>query len=287
MGKTIFLYGLYTVAAVVFFLYALFPSETVSELIVAKAATAQPNLNLDIDHAYPAIPPGLRLEPMAVAYGDMPIVRMPYLKVFPGLISMLREQKTVSFNGPLGSGTLNGRAELALSGRRPQNTVNVNLTNVPMSAFEVLDQWPDYDLDGEVTAYIQYDSLKGAGGTADIKMDIMPAKITFDPPVMGIEQIEFTQLQAEMVVTPRMIQIKRCEASGLQMEGRITGSIIFRRPLQNSRITLSCTLRPQPAFLAEHKNDMIGGLLSSTAQQKRGLIFRIAGTLGNPNYVLR
>ena len=84
-----------------------------------------------------------------------------------------------------------------------------------------------------------------------------------------------------------MIQIKHCELSGPQVEGRITGSIVFRRPFQNSRLTLSCTIKPQPAFLADQKNSMIAGFLSSETARKRGIVLRIAGTVGKPSYVIR
>ena len=48
-----------------------------------------------------------------------------------------------------------------------------------------------------------------------------------------------------------------------------------------------CSFTPQPAFLAEHKNDLIGGLMTSQTAQKRGMVFRISGTLDNPKYVMR
>jgi hypothetical protein len=88
-------------------------------------------------------------------------------------------------------------------------------------------------------------------------------------------------------MTPKMLQIKNCEASGNQIDGRISGSIIFRQPIGSSRLTLSCTIKPQPTFIADHKSDVIGGLLASDAAQKRGIVFRISGTLDNPNYVIR
>ncbi|MBT8343068.1 MAG: type II secretion system protein GspN [Desulfatitalea sp.] len=285
--KTLSLYVLYALAAVIFFLYQLFPSRTAGHLIVDKLAEIEPLLTVGITDAHPAIPLGLKVEPLQIAYAQMPIVQMPYLRLIPSLPTLFGGLKQVSFNGPLGTGALKGRAEFALSGRRPKNSINLNITNVPLTAFQILDQWPGYQLDGELTAYVDYDSHKGAGGATHVKLDITPAKVALDPPLMGIEQIDFSQLQAEMIITPRTVQIKQCEASGQQMQGRVTGSIILRQPLENSRIALSCTLKPQPAFLAEHKNDMIGGLLASGAKQKRGIILRIAGTLGNPSYVVR
>lgn len=286
-SKKILLYILYTLAALLFFFYLRFPSQTVRDLIVAKVEAAKPELQITADGAYPVFPPGLKLEPFALAYGEIPIVRMAHLKVVPGLISMFRQNKEMDFNGPVASGFLKGNAQIELNESRPTYNVVMNLVRVPVDALALLDMWPDYKLAGEMSTHITYDSRKGAGGTTSINAEITPARIVLGEPLMGIEQMEFSQVVAEMTVTPRMLQIARCELSGNQIEGKITGSIIFREPLQNSRITLSCTLKPQPAFVAEHRNDMIGGFLASETAQKRGVIFRISGTVGNPSYVVR
>jgi len=287
MSKKIVLYTLYTLAALLFFLYLRFPTQMVGDLVVAEAEKAKPDLQISTAGAHPVFPPGLKLEPFALAYSDVPIIRMAHLKVLPGLISMFRQNKEMDFSGPVGSGSLKGHAQIALDERRPKINVVMNLARVPIETLEILDLWPDYKLAGEMNTHIIFDSRKGAGGTTSVNADITPAKIILNEPLMGIEQMEFTQIVAEMTVTPRMLQISRCEAFGNQIEGKITGSIIFRHPLQNSRITLSCTLKPQPAFAAEHKNDMLGGLLGSESAQKRGVVFRISGTLGNPSYVVR
>jgi len=286
-SKKTFLYTLFALAAVLFFLYALFPSQAVRDLIVTRIAKAHPELQITTDDAYPVFPPGVKLTPLALAYGDIPIVRMAHLKVVPGLISLFRQQKEMNLSGPIGSGRLNGRAEIALDERRPRINVVLNLARVPVESLELLDLWPDYKLVGEMNSHINFDSRKGAGGTTVVTSDIAPARIVFNAPLLGIEQMEFTQIVAELTVTPRMLQITRCEAFGAQIEGKITGSIIFRQPLQDSRITLSCMLKPQPAFAAEHKNDMLGGFLGSETAQKRGVVFRISGTLGSPSYVVR
>ena len=57
--------------------------------------------------------------------------------------------------------------------------------------------------------------------------------------------------------------------------------------MEKSRLSLSCTLKPHAAFLAEHKNDMIGGLIGGASAQQRGIIIRIGGTLDNPSYAVR
>jgi type II secretion system protein N len=138
-----------------------------------------------------------------------------------------------------------------------------------------------------MTAYLDFDSRKGSGGTTNVKMQVTPVRIVLNQPLLGLAQMDFTQLEAELTVTQRTLQVKRFEFSGNQIEGKLTGTIVFQQPLEKSRLSLSCTLKPQPAFLAEHRTDMIGNLLGAASMQQRGIIIRIAGTLDNPSYATR
>ena len=140
-GK-ILLYGLYTIAAAFVFLYLLFPSDTVSEIIESRIAKANPDLQITLDKANPVFPPGLKIAPMDVAYSGIPILQMDYIKVVPAISSLMGNEKKVKFFGRLGHGTLKGYADLTVNNQRPQTKVTINLDNVSTDAFEVLDQWP-------------------------------------------------------------------------------------------------------------------------------------------------
>jgi type II secretion system protein N len=285
-GKIV-LYSVFTGAMIILFLFIRFPSEIASNLIIERIAQVEPELSLFTQEVHPVFPPGIRLAPLEITYAGIPLVNAEYLKIKPGLLSMLRSEKNFAFNGLLTDGDIKGNAIVKLDKKQRQILLTMNLEDVPLETLPALKLWPQYQPSGVVKAYIDYDSLKGAGGTAKINLEVTPVKIVFDPPIMGLEQIDFSQLQSELTVTPRMIQIRRGDASGTQLEGRISGSIIFRQPMESSRITFSCTLKPQPAFIAEHKNDMLGGLLGSENAQKRGVVLRISGTLGNPRYIIR
>ena len=224
---------------------------------------------------------------MDVTYAGIPVLTAQQLKIRPSLISLMRQQKKFTFTGPLGGGALKGNAELNLNEKRPKILLIINLENVALENLSALKAWPQYKPSGDIKAYIDYDSQKGTEGTAKINLEVTPVKIVFEPAIMGLQQIEFSQMQVEMTATPRMLQIRHCEASGTQLESRLSGSIIFLDPMESSRITLSCTLKPQPAFIAEHKSDMLGGLLGTENAQKRGVVLRISGTLGDPRYIIR
>ena len=273
--------------SVIVFLYVLFPSDLFREVLEERVAQVHPDILVMTETIQPTIPPGLKLEPIVVSYDDFPLLRSNYLKVTPNLFSLLTDPKVVHFKGPLGGGGFKGRGEFIRKGKRPQDKLTLNLNNVPVDVLEMFERWPEYRPSGELTGRINYDSLKGAGGTVEADVQVTPFRITLDPPLMGLETLDFSELKAQITMTPRMLQVRRCEASGNQLEGKLTGSIVFSRPFGNSRITMSLTVKPQPGFVAQHKNDVIGGFFASDKAQKRGILLRFSGTLDNPNYRLR
>ena len=289
MNKTakFILYVVYSVGAVVFFLLVLFPSQPLKRMIIEQVALAQPEIELQTEKVQIVFPPGLKLTPISIAYAGIPVIKADQVKLIPSLISLLSQTKHIGIRGEIGSGVLQGQSVLIQDAKRPQTKMTLNLSNVPIAMLAVANQWPQFRPSGEINAFIDYDSRRSGAGGANINIEATLAAVTLTPPVMGLERLEFSKIESEITLTPRMMQIKRFTATGLQIEGKLTGSVIFRQPMGNSRITLSCTLKPQPAFVAEHKNDLIGGLLTSQTAQKRGMIFRISGTLDNPKYVMR
>jgi type II secretion system protein N len=284
-GKII-LYVLYGVFALAVFLYLRFPSDLMKEMLIAEMNKLQPLAELKTDSVRPAIPLGIKLAPLSIDYNHMPVLRMDSLKITPHIFSLLRQTKRFSFSGTLGDGELQGTADMTTTSTGDQVLGDFTLSRVPLAFLEVLSQYPNFKPEGMLNAKINFDSKKG-GGSADISLEITPARLKLDPPFMDLDALEFSLVKAQLAATQRMIQIRSCEASGDQLESKLTGAVVLRQPLQDSRLTLSLTVKPQPAFLADHKNDMIGGLLASGSAQKRGLIFRISGTLDNPRYVIR
>jgi type II secretion system protein N len=284
-GK-IFLYVLYAAFALAVFLYFRFPSELMKDILIARMNQLQPLAQLETDSVRPAIPPGIKLEPLTIVYDNTPILHLDSLKITPHIFSMLGHSKRFSFKGILGDGRLKGTADLTATSSGDQIQGELRLSQVPLEFLEFLSQYPNFKPDGKMDAIISFDSTKG-GGSADISLEIAPASVVLEPPMMDLKTLEFSLIKAQLAATQRRVQIRSCEATGDQLEAKLTGAVVLRQPLTDSRLTLSLTAKPQPTFIADHKNDMIGGLLASGNVQKRGLIFRISGTIDNPNYVIR
>jgi type II secretion system protein N len=284
---TILFYGAYLLFAVGFFIYLLFPSQVARDLLVAQVAQSHPDIRIRTDGVQPTFPPGVKLAALGVTYADMPLFSMGYLNVFPGLTKMFGDHKAFAFNGPVGGGALKGHATLLLDPSNPKTRLTASLTTIPLESIEILDLVTQVGLTGTITAYVDFDSEKSLGGIADINMDIAPLRIVFNTPLLGLEQLRFTQVQSEVALTPKMLHIKRWVGTGTQLESTINGSIVFLEPFNTSRLNLTLLLKPQAGFVAEQKDTMLGALLASTSAQQRGIQIRIAGTLEKPTYVVR
>jgi type II secretion system protein N len=283
----ILLYLGFALAAVIIFFYLLFPSELLRDVLEERVAQINPDLTVVADTIQPTIPPGFKLQPLSVSHTDFPLLRSDYLKLTPNLFSLLSNPKVFYLKGTMGNGDFKGRGEINRKSKRPQEKLTLNLDEISVETFEIFEHWPKYMPSGELSGRINYDSLKGTGGTVEADLRITPFRIRLNPPLMGLETLDFSELKALMTMTPRMLQIRRCEASGSQLEGKLTGSIIFSKPLGSSRLTLSMTVKPRPEFMAQHRNDMIGGFFASDKAQKRGILLRFSGTLDNPSYRIR
>ena len=280
------LYFVYTLFALGVFLYLRFPAALVEDLMLKQLKQIDPDIQLTTTAVALTPSVGIRLDAPALAYADIPVVHLDQFKIRPQLMTLFRKKKHFSLSGSMGTGRLTGRMESEFGAQRPQSMIVLNLDSTQIDYIDALNQWPAFLVDGLMDAIVKYDSSK-AGGTADISAEISPLKITLESPLMGLETLEFRSIAAQMTVTQRMLQIRNCDASGDQLEGKLSGSIVFRQPMENSRLSLSLTVKPQPAFIADHRNDMIGGLLASENAQKRGVVFRISGTVANPRYVIR
>lgn len=286
-SRKIVLYGLYTLAVVFFFLYVRFPSQAVQDYVTKKIHQSYPDIQLITEKVTPVFPFGLKMAPLTLSYSGTPVLRTDFATATVSLSSLFKKNKQIDYSGTIGNGSFKGWTEWSKIEKKSQVKSSLKFMNLAIESVDWVNRWPGYKPWGEMNASLDYDSRKGGTGSATVLIDIAQAGVLLNPALMGLEKIEVAQLQAEMVLTQKMLQIKRCDANGPQMTGKLVGSVMLREPIGSSRLTMSCTIKPEPAFIAEHKTDPIGGLLGSETAQQRGLVFRITGTLDTPNYTTR
>ena len=96
------LYGLYVLAAIVFFIYYLFPSDKIKNYVISGFSKINPTINISIDHIRPAFPPGLKLYKVSFYHMDNTLLETEQIKVVPNFLSLFRAKRIFfSKEGPI------------------------------------------------------------------------------------------------------------------------------------------------------------------------------------------
>lgn len=278
------------------FLYYLFPSESVRAYIAHQVHQADPTLEMTIDDAAPALPPGLTLKNALIFKNSKPMAGAEKLKATPVLTTLLNREIAVNFKGDVYDGTLKGRVlvdrKTSPNPKRldpPIRSLEANIAGIQVGKIHALRQFPDYSVSGKLNAdltYIRTD--KGENG--NIRVAAVNLSVRPQAPIFNIAQVTFNQIQAQAVLSPgRRLEIQKCSLAGPQLNGTISGSIRIADDPAKSALDLTGSFKPHPGFLADIGK---GFLTSFLFKNRRGVAggqeisFRIRGTIENPNFSL-
>jgi hypothetical protein len=70
-------------------------------------------------------------------------------------------------------------------------------------------------------------------------------------------------------------------------EGKITGSIELRKPIENSQLNLTVNAKPRPELIARLQETIPQGFIDTRSLGTRGMNFRISGSVESPDVSLR
>lgn len=288
MNKTgkFFLYAGYTITAVIFFLYYLFPAEQVIHHLKNSLANTRPDLEVAIDMIKPVFPPGLKINRFNLAYKKKNIINLDQLKLQPKIFTLFGSEKQLVFKGKIGQGRLVGQTSLKPAVNSSEIELEVRLGAIEIKNLAALESLTDYQLAGILDGEIFYKN-KGPFGNGTAVLEISKGSIKFKPPFFTITKIDITKIETDLILRNKNLDIKNCTLKGPQLNGKVAGIILLRQPLENSILKLSGLLKPTPELIASLKKKLPSGLFSVGLIKKKGLSFKIHGTIAKPGFSLK
>jgi len=288
MNKTgkFFLYAGYTITAVIFFLYYLFPSEQVKTHLKNSLANTRPELELAVDLIKPVFPPGLKINQLNLAYKKKDIINFDQLKLQPKIFTLFGSEKQLVFKGKIGKGGLTGKTSLKPTENSSEIEIEARLGAIQIKDLAALESLTDYQLSGILDGKIFYKN-KGLFGNGTATLGISKGSIKFKPPFFTITKIDITKIETDLILRNRNLDIKNCTLKSPQMNGKVAGIILLRQPLENSILKLSGLLKPTPELIAGLKKKLPAGLFSVGLIKAKGLSFKIHGTIAKPGFSLK
>lgn len=285
-SKTILLYVGVVLAATAAFLYLRFPTDTVKDFISAQISQAAPDVKLDIETLSPNFPAGVTLENVDLAYQNQLLFTAEQAKISTRPTSLISAQKSISYDLATSGGQIKGRAVIRSDGNGPGVDVKANVKSIQLKNIPAIEAFSGYNVSGILDGSVNVNG-SGRNGSAQTAFTISQCVIELAQPFFGIAKLNFQLIDAELAMNGQRVIVKKCDLNGEEVDGRITGSLTVRQPYGRTRLNLSGVLKPQPAFNAKLSKMIPVALLSGTNIQRKGIPFKITGTLDKPGYSLR
>ena len=280
------LYSIYVLAAIVFFIYYLFPSEKVKNYVTSGFNRINSNINISIDHVSPTFPPGLKLYKVNFYHMDNALLETEQIKVVPNLLSLFRSKVIFFFKGRAYRGILEGRGEF-IKNKPDQNVIiEGKFSNIKIQEIPAVKQFVGRNLTGILEGNFTYRDVGKLGGTLDARSIISDGEIELLTPVFKLKNINFSKIEAEMTMENQRLKVKRCIIKASPADGNVSGLINLRKPLGQSYLRLLGVIKPNKEFLAELGEDLPKNLLPEEILSKGVVRIRIYGTLDEPRFFL-
>ncbi len=274
---------LYMVICLVVSLYLRFPSETGLRILRHQVAAQGSGWAVDGKHMYPAWPLGLVVENGEIRYQGDVVARPGRVTIRPEIMSLLKKHPRTRLNADVWGGQVDVTA--VMDGW----TSNV-LSHMDVSAERLqVRELPYKKWAPEGTAASGILFIRGGG---DIKngfpesggIDITLVDLRLQTPIPMIPKmtIVFDRAYLKAALNKRTVTIKEGVFGGKLLNGRVSGSISVNRRMENSRLNLTVSVIPTPAFLQQL--GPASALLRAAMGQQGGkeMKIRLQGTLARP-----
>jgi len=284
--KKLLLYFIYIVAATVFFLYYLFPSDAAKKYVAFQLNKVNPDFSLTIDHIQPVLAPGIRFYTVSLYHLGDSLVDAEQITIIPGLQSLFRSKATVSFRGKAYEGTIEGKADITKKTSDREVAIDANFSGIRIEESPALQNLIDRSISGVLEGKVTL-SRKGPSRKGSAKLTLSDCKVELLSPLINLDQLTFGSIKVDVSINKQTIQIKQCIFKGQQMDGRISGSVTLKKPFEKSVLNLSGVLKPHHFFLADLKKSLPANLFPKKRPGSSGYPIRLTGTLDKPGFALK
>jgi type II secretion system protein N len=278
------LYALYALAAALFFLFLLFPGESIKKEIADHIERMYPPYRIRIESLRTSLPPGLQMTGLTLMNNGDPLITISKLNLIPKFFRLMRGQRSFRFHGNAYEGTFSGKMDCKKGdwSRAEQLSLNVANLKIQEAALKVIEGIPVISgiLDGGVT-YSQSDK----GG------NVMAATVSLKEVTLGLpaisaqmEGIAFETVNAAFSIEKQTVNFRRFAFTGNQLEGNITGSVRLAEPAAKSLLNLRLEISIRPEY-----HDKLAQLMPLVLMQNRNdsqnrYKLRIFGKLEKPGF---
>lgn len=287
-GKKI-LYLLLIIVVAVFFMYFLFPEDTVKKFMISKVSDAYPDFSITMDRIKPAFPPGLKFQNVNIYHLKESFLNAKQINITPGLFSIFQSKKVIFFKIKAYEGVIKGRAYIKKNkkeeaGKPNRNVIiDANLAGIRIKDIPALINLTDHKITGTLNGKVSY-SITGHNDTAGAKIDMSNVTIKLSSPIFNLDSFTLRDIKADLAISNQRLQIDKCIIKGDQVDGSISGFIHLKGHIKKSVLNLTAIIKPHTSFLAHLGKNFPVTLLLKKGLDEKGFSLKINGTFEQPGF---
>ena len=284
------LYISFIIAAFVFFLYILFPSDAVKKYVEHKLGGINPDLSISIDNINPVFPPGVRLNTVSFYYIRSLLLDAETIKIVPKIFSVFSSKTAFSFKGVAYDGIINGRANIGDNAghiKIDADLSGIQIKDIPAIKIPAGIEKEKYKVSGILNGKVSYSNNKDSGRIMGAKLDISDCRIKLKEPVFNHENFTFSNIEADLAAIKNKLQIKSCTIEGDKVNASLSGSIVTRKNLGSSVLNLEGKIKLKPLFFGNMKKNLLASIFPAKMSGNSSFSFKIRGTFDSPEFTLK
>jgi type II secretion system protein N len=285
ISKISLLYTVYIIGITGFFLYFLFPSDTLKTYLAYRLSQGNPDITVTIERVSPVIPPGINLHGVGIIHQNNALVDLASLKIMPGILSLFSDKSTVNFKGRVGAGTFSGRAELDDNAEGQEIKCDGRISGVQLQGVPALQRLPADKISGVLDGNFTYTDA-GPNRSLEGKLTLSQCRIELSEAVFNLKSLEFRNIDADLMLKNETLTIKHTLAKGNQLDADLTGTIALAGQSGENALNLSVSVTPHHLLLAKIEKTIPMAFLRKKKAGKAAISFKIDGTLDEPGFSL-
>ena len=285
--RTWFFYIAYTLFAVGLFLFLLFPSETFKGAVSTYLLKTFPAYQIQIGQVMPILPLGLGMDSVRISQQERLNAQIDEIKITPKLATLFSDSKAINFRGTAYSGVLDGNVELNQRDTGLYAEILLKLTGIRVDEIEDLQTVLQRKLSGSLSGIVTFVDAPGSADNLKGNLELSGARLAFSNPLIKITEIDFNEISADFNLNKKVFSLKRMEATGGQVTGNLAGTIMIRRPFENSRLNLRGSFIPEETLMAGMQGIIAKNLFKQLKPGAKGMPVRIYGTVAKPRFSFR
>ncbi len=285
--RTWFFYIAFTLFAVGFFLYLLFPADSIKGAVSTYLLKTFPAYQIHIGHVLPILPPGLGMDSVRISQQGRLTAQIDEIKLTPKLASLFSDSKTINFRGKAYSGALDGNIDFNQRDTGLHAEIMLKLADIRVDDIKYLQTVIERKLSGSLSGIVTIVDEPGSGDSLKANLDLVGVRLAFSNPLIKVSEIDFNDVSVDFNLNKKVFSLKRLEATGGQVTGNLAGTIMIRKPFENSRLNLRGSFMPEETLMAGMQGIITKKIFKQLKPGAKGMPVRIYGTVAKPRFSFR